>query len=100
MTREPDDETNDESDPRVDAAWQALEAGDVAFARRQAAELDEGSPEALLLLAACAREEGDDETAVATLREAVKADPEWATPELWLAEILAGDPNAAEEALR
>jgi predicted Zn-dependent protease with MMP-like domain/Flp pilus assembly protein TadD len=100
MTREPDDETNDESDPRVDAAWQALEAGDVAFARRQAAALDEGSPEALLLLAACAREEGDDEAAVATLRKAVKVDPEWATPELWLAEILAGAPDTADEALR
>jgi predicted Zn-dependent protease with MMP-like domain len=100
MTREPDDdETNDESDPRVDAAWQALEAGDVAFARRQAAELDEGSPEALLLLAACAREEGDDQAAIATLRQAVKADPEWATPELWLAEILAGAPDTADEAL-
>lgn len=101
MTREPeDDEANDESDPRVDAAWQALETGDVAFARRQAAELDEGSPEALLLLAACAREEGDDQAAVATLRQAVKADPEWATPELWLAEILAGAPDTADEALR
>jgi predicted Zn-dependent protease with MMP-like domain/Tfp pilus assembly protein PilF len=100
MTREQDDETNDESDPRVDAAWQALEAGDVAFARRQAAELDEGSPEALLLLAACSREEGNDQAAVAALRGAVKADPEWATPELWLAEILAGDPDTADEALQ
>jgi predicted Zn-dependent protease with MMP-like domain/Flp pilus assembly protein TadD len=101
MSREPeDDETKDESDPRVDAAWQALEAGDVAFARRQAAELDEGSPEALLLLAACAREAGEDAEAVATLRRAVKADPEWATPELWLAEMLAGDPEAADEALQ
>jgi predicted Zn-dependent protease with MMP-like domain/Flp pilus assembly protein TadD len=101
MTREPEgDQSNDESDPRVDAAWQALEAGDVAFARRQAAQLDAGSPEALLLLAACAREEGDHAEAVAALRQAVKADPEWATPELWLAEMLAGDPEAAEEALR
>ncbi len=101
MTREPDDEeTSDESDPRVEAAWRALEAGDAAGARRQAEALEEGSPEALLLLAACAREEGDDAQAVTTLRQAVKADPEWATPELWLAEILAGDPAAADEALR
>ncbi|HEY6475498.1 MAG TPA: metallopeptidase family protein [Polyangia bacterium] len=101
MTREPDDEeTSDESDPRVEAAWQALEAGDVAGARRQAEALDEGSPEALLLLAACAREEGEDALAAKILRRAVEADPEWATPELWLAEILAGDPEAADQALQ
>src|SRR6185437_4711968 len=66
MTREPDEgeEVTSEVDPRVEAAWQALEAGDVAEARRRAA-----------------------------------AHPEWATPELWLAEILASDPQATEEAL-
>src|SRR5215469_16759648 len=101
MTREPDDdETSNESDPRVEAAWRALEGGDVAGARQQARALDAGSPEALLLLAACAREAGEDAEAVRTLREAVAVDPEWATPELWLAEILAGNPDTAEEALR
>jgi predicted Zn-dependent protease with MMP-like domain/Tfp pilus assembly protein PilF len=101
MTREPDDEeTSDESDPRVEAAWRALEGGDVDGARQQARALEAGSPEALLLLAACAREAGEDAEAVRTLREAVAADPEWATPELWLAEILAGNPDTAAEALQ
>src|SRR6185312_6409654 len=101
MTREPDEgeEVPSEVDPRVEAAWQALEAGDVAEARRRAAALDAGSPEALLLLAACFREEGEDAEAAAALRRAAAADPEWATPELWLAEILASDPQATEEAL-
>ncbi|HVV51369.1 MAG TPA: metallopeptidase family protein [Polyangia bacterium] len=88
-----------ELDPRIEAAWQALEAGEVAEARRRAEALEPGSPEALLLAAACFREEGEAEQAIATLRRAIAADPEWATPELWLGEILAGDPEAAEEAL-
>jgi predicted Zn-dependent protease with MMP-like domain/predicted Zn-dependent protease len=101
MAREPDDEeVNEESDPRIEAAWRALEAGEVAQARRMVEALEADSPEALLLLAACARETGDDAEAGKILRQAIVADPEWATPELWLAEILAGDPAAADEALR
>jgi predicted Zn-dependent protease with MMP-like domain/Flp pilus assembly protein TadD len=101
MTREPDDdEANEESDPRIEAAWRALEAGEVTEARRLVGALETRSPEALLLFAACARETGDDAEAAKILRQAVAADPEWATPELWLAEILAGDPEASDEALR
>ncbi len=105
MTSESDDEQENEAageagDPRIEAAWEALETGDVAEARRQAEALDPKSPETLLLLGACCREEEDDAQAIAILKRAAAADPDWATPELWLGEILAGDPEATAEALR
>jgi predicted Zn-dependent protease with MMP-like domain/predicted Zn-dependent protease len=100
MTEPHDDEAVSESDPALEAAWAALEAGDVADARRRAKEIGESEPDALLLLAACAREEDDTPEATALLRRAAAADADWATPELWLAEILAGDPDTLEEALR
>src|SRR4051794_19177407 len=87
-------------DPQVEAAWQGLENGDVAEARRRAEDLDPTSPETLLLLGACCREEENDAQAIVLLKQAAAADPEWATPELWLGEILAGDPEALAEALR
>lgn len=88
---------------KLERAWKALEDGDAAAARAAAEPLrddEEHGLDAKLLLAACAREDGDDAAAVALLREAVKGDPEWATPELWLAEILAFDEKTAPEALR
>jgi predicted Zn-dependent protease with MMP-like domain/predicted Zn-dependent protease len=106
MATEADDEGEEDeaagegTDLRVEAAWQALESGDVAEARRLAGALDGQSPETLLLLGACCREEEDDAQAIAILKRAAAADPEWATPELWLGEILAGDPEATAEALR
>src|SRR3954447_25627098 len=105
MATESDDEqeagaAGEGSDPRIEAAWQALESGDVPEARRQAEELDPKSPETLLLLGACCREEENDAQAIVLLKQAAAADPEWATPELWLGEILAGDPEALAEALR
>ena len=105
MAPGPNDEQEDEAtgeggDPRVEAAWQALERGDVAEARRQAEALDAEAPETLLLLGACCREEEDDAQAIAILKRAAAADPDWATPELWLGEILAGDPEATAEALQ
>ena len=100
MAREPDDDGEGEGgDPRIEAAWQALEGGDVTEARRLAEALDAKSPETLLLLGACCREEEDDAQAIAILKRAAAADPDWATPELWLGEILAGDPAATAEAL-
>jgi predicted Zn-dependent protease with MMP-like domain/Tfp pilus assembly protein PilF len=84
----------------LDAAWDALDAGDVAMARRRAARLDPDAPDTLLLLAACSREEDDSAQALTLLRKACKLDPEWATPELWIAEILAIEPQTAEEALQ
>jgi predicted Zn-dependent protease with MMP-like domain len=102
MNDRDDDDTAPEqpANPELEAAWSALEGGDVADARRRAKKLGESEPEALLLLAACAREEQDDEEAIAMLRKAAAADSDWATPELWLAEILAADPDTIEEALR
>jgi predicted Zn-dependent protease with MMP-like domain/Flp pilus assembly protein TadD len=84
----------------LDAAWNALDAGDVATARRRAERLDPNAPETLLLLAACCRQEDDSAQAIELLRRASKADPEWATPELWMAELLAALPETTEEALR
>jgi predicted Zn-dependent protease with MMP-like domain/predicted Zn-dependent protease len=93
-----DDTTTQEPEAALDAAWEALEAGNVADARRRDAGLDPEAPDTLLLLAACAREEGDGAAALALLRRATKADPEWATPELWIAELLATQPETMEEA--
>jgi predicted Zn-dependent protease with MMP-like domain/predicted Zn-dependent protease len=90
--------TSHDTDTTLDAAWSALDAGDVATARKRAEKLDAESPDALLLLAACAREEDDDTKALELLRKAAKADPEWATPELWIAELLATAPETMEEA--
>ena len=82
----------------LDEAWAALEHGDVEGARRRAAKLEADGPDTLLLLGACAREEGDAPQALELLRRAAKADPEWATPELWIAELLATEAETMEEA--
>jgi predicted Zn-dependent protease with MMP-like domain len=87
----------------LDRGWQALEDGDAADARKlceQAEALSPDSPEVLLLKAACLREEGDADNAVAALRRAIEGDPEWSTPELWLAELLAVQPDTIAEALK
>jgi predicted Zn-dependent protease with MMP-like domain/predicted nucleic acid-binding protein len=92
--------TTQDPDGALDAAWEALEAGDLADARRRAERLEADAPDTLLLLAACAREEGDAAKALELLRGAAKADPEWATPELWIAELLATQAETMEEAQR
>ena len=98
----PRDPESTDHHPRgtLEAAWDALDAGDVATARRRAARLDPNEAETLLLLAACCREEDDVAQATTLLKRAAKADPEWATPELWIAELLAVQPETTEEALR
>jgi predicted Zn-dependent protease with MMP-like domain/Flp pilus assembly protein TadD len=96
-TRDPET-TMTGADAALDAAWEALEAGDVATARKRAARLEAEAPDTLLLLGACAREEDDVPQALDHLRRAAKADPEWATPELWIAELLATQPETMEEA--
>lgn len=90
--------TSHDTETTLDAAWSALDAGDVATARKRAEKLDPTSADALLLLAACAREEDDTPKALELLRAAAKADPDWATPELWIAELLATEPETMEEA--
>ena len=69
-------------------------------ARRAAERKGESDPEALLLLAACAREQDDVPGAIALLDRAIKIDPEWASPELWLAELYALEPSTLDQALR
>src|SRR5262249_42930353 len=86
-----------------DQGWQSLDDGDVAGARRaarQALRADPTSLDALLLQAACERAEGRLSEAEQQLRRVSEADREWATPILWLAEILAEDPERQTEALR
>jgi predicted Zn-dependent protease with MMP-like domain len=96
------DHVGDDGGAALEAAWRALEAGDVAGARRRAERIGADSPEGLFLLAGCAREEGDYPQALALLQRAAEADPDWAMPELWMAELLADDdtsPDAIEQAL-
>jgi predicted Zn-dependent protease with MMP-like domain len=95
---------HDEIDTAMQAAWEALEVGDVQKARAAAGEILAQWPvaaaEIAMLQAACDREEGHFESALARLAEAAKSDPEWATPELWMAEILSESPEGQTEALR
>jgi predicted Zn-dependent protease with MMP-like domain len=104
MTTEEVNEEHEGLDPRLEEGWQALEEGDVEAAREAvvacAADDDESVRlEALMLEAACEREDGNDEGAVKALEKAVTADPEWCTPELWLAELLFDDANGLTRAL-
>lgn len=98
MPTHDNEKTMTNPDDALDAAWEALEAGDLAGARKRAERLEAEAPDTLLLLAACAREEDDAPKALELLRRAAKGDPEWATPELWIAELLATQPETMEEA--
>jgi predicted Zn-dependent protease with MMP-like domain len=86
----------------LDQAWELLDAGDLPGTRKLAARLaahTPDEPDVLLLQAACAREGGEIDEALALLARAAASDPEWATPELWAAELLASDPDRLREAL-
>ena len=95
-----DDITQNGGDRTIAAAWDAFEAGNLATARRRAEHLGDESAEGLYLRAACCREEDDQETALALLKKSIAADPEWSSPELALAEVLAARPETLREALR
>jgi len=103
---ENEDEKDDEGeglDPRLEAGWEALADGDVEKAREAAkacAFIEELRPEALMLEAACHREEGDVTAALEVLRKVVKVDPEWCDPELWTAELMLDQAEDLDEALR
>jgi predicted Zn-dependent protease with MMP-like domain len=110
MSDDDDSSADDELQFKLDDGWQALEQGDRASARRVADSIcaqatarggttDPAYAPALLLQAACFRDEGDDEQAIPLLRQATAADPEWCTPELWLSELLAMQPETTAEAL-
>ena len=95
-------EMDEELDARLEAGWRALDMGD-REAARVVARAALGDPETrmdgLMLSAACARDEGDVSAALAFLAEAAKADPDWCTPELWTAELLAADPDPDSQSL-
>src|SRR5678816_512095 len=99
MARQPEDITQQgDGSAAIRAAWDAFEAGHLETARRRAERLGEQSPEGLFLRAACCREEDDVEGASALLARAIAADPDWASPELALAELLAERPDTLAEA--
>ena len=87
----------------LDKGWRCLDEGDFSGARRAAErdrEEDPGNPEALLLLAACARAEGDFEQSLELLAQASAADEDWGAPSQWMAEVLVEDLDRPEEALK
>jgi predicted Zn-dependent protease with MMP-like domain len=89
----------------LEGAWAMLEQGNIGGARKLAERLlpgatDDTRADLLLLQAACAREEGEPEQALALLGKVIAEDPEWVTPELWTAELLMADPDQVNEALR
>ena len=91
-----------EASSSLETGWKCLDDGDFAGARRLAEREigdDPENPEALLLLAACCRGEGESEKAMGLLEQALNADPEWSAPALWMAEILAEDLGRPAEAL-
>ena len=102
-TNEEDNRTDDdEMDPALAAGWEALESGNLEAARAAATGYPADGPlrvEALMLQAACEREDGDREAALATLAKAAQAEPDFATPDLWMAEMLLDDGERLEEAL-
>jgi predicted Zn-dependent protease with MMP-like domain len=102
MARSPEEEITQQSDgsAAIRAAWDAFDAGKLETARRRAERLGEESPEGLFLRAACSREEDDVPAAIALLERAIAADPEWASPELAYAELLAETPEKLAEARR
>jgi len=99
MARQPEDITQQgDGSAAIRAAWDAFEAGHLETARRRAERLGEDSPEGLFLRAACCREEDDIEGATALLARAIAADPDWASPELAFAELLAESPDTLADA--
>ena len=101
MPRPPEDEITQQADESIiQAAWDAFDAGKLDTARRRAERLGAQSPEGLFLRAACCREEDDVPGAIDLLKQAIAADPEWASPELAFAELLADAPETLAEARR
>src|SRR5262249_36169532 len=101
MTRPPEDEITQQAEGSIiRAAWDAFDAGKLDTARKGAEKLGEKSAEGLFLRAACAREEDDRVGALGLLTQAIAADPEWASPELAFAELLAEAPETMAEARR
>jgi predicted Zn-dependent protease with MMP-like domain/Flp pilus assembly protein TadD len=101
MARPPDDDiTQQADDSAIRAAWDAFDAGHIDTARRRAERLGDESPDGLFLRAACCRAEDDVAGAADFLKRAIRVDPEWASPELAFAELLAESPDKLDEARR
>jgi predicted Zn-dependent protease with MMP-like domain len=101
MPRPPEDEiTQQAEDSAIRSAWSAFDAGHIDTARRRAERLGDRSPEGLFLRAACCREEDDVDGALDLLKQAIAVEPEWASPELAAAELLAESPDKLDEARR
>jgi len=90
-------------DDELERGWDLLEAGDEPGARRLAERLkgeDPGHPDVIFLQAACCRQAGAIQDALKLLEQAAQADPNWAAPEIWTAEILAEDGERLSQALQ
>jgi predicted Zn-dependent protease with MMP-like domain len=86
----------------IDRGWRQFEAGNLVAARKHAEQElhdDPESPEALVLLAACERGQGDFEAALGLLARAARSAPEWSEPKLGMAEILGQELDRPGEAL-
>jgi tetratricopeptide (TPR) repeat protein len=89
----------------LDQAMRLLGNGEAALAAEQAVEILKvmpGQANAVLILGAARRAQGDASGALAALRPLVRELPDWAAAqhELGLAQLLAGDDDAALGALR
>jgi predicted Zn-dependent protease with MMP-like domain len=86
----------------IDQGWRQFEAGNLAAARKIAErELhdDPEHPDALVLLAACQRGQGEFEDALELLDRAGRAAPDWSEPAQCMAEILGQELDRPAEAL-
>jgi predicted Zn-dependent protease with MMP-like domain len=97
------EEEDEVLDPRLEAGWQALTEGDLEKARSAASACaaDEALRlDALMLEAACHRDEGNFAAALETLAQVSKGDPDWCEPEMWMAEVLFDQGEDLDDALR
>lgn len=86
----------------LDAAREAMAAGDDARARRLLMRLRRSAPEMPELFVTegeLATLDGEPETAIARFEAARERAPEWATPAVYLAEVLLREANEPEAAL-
>lgn len=97
------EEDDEVLDPRLEAGWQALSEGDLDKARSAASACaaDEALRlDALMLEAACHRDEGNFAAALETLARVSQGDPDWCEPEMWTAEVLFDEGEDLDAALR
>jgi predicted Zn-dependent protease with MMP-like domain/Tfp pilus assembly protein PilF len=90
------------SGDNLEKGWRSFEEGEVdqakAIAQRELRE-DPEDPEAMLLLGACHRANGQPAEAIEVLQQTSEIAGDWSAPELWIAEILIQDMDQPVEAL-